>query len=422
MTLPNNSQTPPLCVATAQRPTQAPLYVLLSLAFFLLAGQATAQGYRKNGEVRWERQHWIHDEIPATLPAPVRDAVHDWGAWAEEHGYYLLLDETQQVFLVVERRDRTAAKQIQTVDKALEVIEELALAKDAPATPKTHAKYSRAYEGRSVAPALLQFTEAKDTPEGDEERWGRAAGFDPNRVPVIALVHDQVTLRSVLRHWMDLRPELEWQAHNRKNLVSFISEEPLFAVIVTRDTSRDEWDLSHETTAMLTRLLLKRAHGPLPKWIESGLTWQVETRLFQSVWHFFDRQSRFISSASHSGWEREIRSDIRHRKEGAGLFEQVVKFNPKRWNDRDAHLAWGLVGFVADELGDRLPQYLKSLSELRDTGARVEQQDGTWTYDTTFLPSSPEQFSALADLLGEDFEDRSLKAFKRGLKRSGELR
>ena len=42
--------------------------------------------------------------------------------------------------------------------------------------------------------------------------------------------------------------------------------------------------------------------------------------------------------------------------------------------------------------------------------------------DTSVRPSISEQCTTLADLLGDDFEDRALKAFQRGLKRSGELR
>jgi len=417
----NHRRHPPrVRTAVAKRPSALP-YLLFALFLLLLSQQANAQGYGKDGEVRWERKRWSHDEIPTTLPAPVRDAVADWGPWAEEHGYNLLLDETQQVFLVVEKRDRTAAKQLKVIDEALEVIEELALAKTVAPSPTTFGKNSGAPFGRSEF-SRLQSGDAGDAPEDEEKRWGRASGYDPTRVPVIALVHDHAKLNSVLRHWMALRPELEWQEKVYKNYASFISEVPLFAVIVTRNTDREEWDLKHETAALLTRLMLKRAHGPLPKWIEAGLTWQVETRLFQSVWHFFSRESRFVSSSSHSGWEREIRSHVRRRREGAGLFSDATKFDPKEWRDREAYLAWGLTGFVTDELGDRLPQCLKLFKDLRDEGARVNQPDGTWTYDISFLPSLSDQFCVLANLLGDDFEDHALKAFKRGLKRSGEPR
>ena len=81
-----------------------------------------------------------------------------------------------------------------------------------------------------------------------------------------------------------------------------------------------------------------------------------------------------------------------------------------------------MMGFVSAELGDRLPVYLGELAALRDQRAKVVEADGSWTYDITALPSSAEQFSALASILGEDFEDRALSGFKRGLKRSGELR
>ena len=168
--------------------------------------------------------------------------------------------------------------------------------------------------------------------------------------------------------------------------------------------------------------MLKRAHGPLPKWIEAGLTWQVETRLFQSVWHFFGRKSKFVASSSHSGWERELRSKFRRARESQGLFDRAIAFTPEEWSDTEAYLAWGMMGFVSAELGDRLPVYLGELATLRDLRAKVVEADGSWTYDITALPSSAEQFSALASILGEDFEDRALSGFKRGLKRSGELR
>lgn len=402
--------------AVARRNQSALPYLLFALSLFLLSSQAYAQGYGDGGDVRWERKRWDHDEIPATLPAPVRDAVADWGPWAEESGYNLLLDETRQVFVVVEKRDRTAAKQLRVVDDALEVIEELALAKEHAPTPETYGSRNDS----SLEHGERSTTQMDD--DGEETHWGRAAGYDKKRIPVIALVHDQETLDSVLEHWMELRPELDWRAQVNKNLVSFISEEPLFAVIVTRDTSRDEWDIEHETAALLTRLMLKRAHGPLPKWVEAGLTWQVETRLFQSIWHFFGRKSDFIPSSSHSGWERELRSKLRREKEGAGLFEDTVEFAPKEWRDSEAYLAWGMMGFVSKELGDRLPEYLDNLSRLRDHRAKVVEPDGSWTYDTSVLPTPTDQFCALADLIGDDFEERALTSFKRGLKRTGELR
>ena len=398
--------------AVADRSQSALPHLFLALAAWLLAGQASAQGYG-GGEVRWERKRWEYQELPATLPAPVRDAVADWGPWAEASGYNLLLDETRQVFLVVERRDRTAAKQLRVVDEALEVIEELALAKQSASIPETHGSTEDAPKDRSVAIA------ERDT---EEHSWGRAAGYDAERVPVIALVHNQAALDSVLKHWMKLRPELNWHADISQDLVSFISEDPLFAVLITRDTSREEWDLKHETAALLTRLMLKRAHGPLPKWIEAGLTWQVETRLFQSIWHFFGRKSMFVASSSHSGWERELRSKFHRTRESQGLFDRTIAFSPLEWSDTEAYLAWGMMGFVSAELGDRLPVYLGELAALRDQRAKVVEADGSWTYDITALPSSVEQFSALASILGEDFEDRALKGFKRGLKRSGELR
>ncbi|MCH2107203.1 MAG: hypothetical protein MK291_11245 [Planctomycetes bacterium] len=399
--------------AVAERSSSALPLLLFALSLFALSGQAFAQGYGDGGDVRWERKRWDHDEVPATLPAPVRDAVADWGTWAEESGYNLLLDESRQVFLVVERRDRTAAKQLRVVEDALEVIDELAFAKQHTSTPETLGSLKDAPSDRSVT---LADEDAK------EQRWGRAAGFDEDRVPVIALVHDQETLDSLLMHWMELRPELDWRAEVDENLVSFISEDPLFAVIVTRDTSRDEWDMEHETAALLTRLMLKRAHGPLPEWVEAGLTWQVETRLFQSIWHFFGRNSKFIASSSHSGWERELRSKFRRERESAGLFDRTISFSPEEWSDTEAYLAWGMAGFVAEELGERLPEYLDDLAMLRDERAKVEAADGTWTYDITALPTPTDQFSALADLIGEDFEERALAAFKRGLKRNGELR
>jgi len=408
----HRNQTPKVRTAVAERSTGVLPYLLFALFLALFSGQANAQGHGKGGELRWERKRWSHDEIPATLPAPVRDAVADWGPWAEEHGYNLLLDETRQVLLAVEKRDRTAAKQLKIVDDALEVIEELALAKKYTFTPETL--------GNSSGDSTRSTTQLED--EAEVTRWGRAAGFDDKRVPVIAMVHDQETLNSALEHWMEIRPELDWKEYVDKNYVSFISEEPLFAVIVTRDTSRDEWDLEHETAALLTRLMLKRAHGPLPKWVEAGLTWQVETRLFQSVWHLFDRKSEFILSSSHSGWERELRSNLRREREGAQLFEDTAAFAPKEWRDSEAYLAWGMMGFVTKELGHRLPEYLGNLSRLRDHRALLVDQDGSWSYDTTALPTVTDQFCALADLLGDDFEERALKGFKRGLKRSGELR
>ena len=410
-------QTARVQVFAAKRPSALP-YILFALFLLFLSSQANAQGYGKAGEVRWERKRWAHDELPATLPAPVRDAIADWGPWSEARGYHLLLDETQQVLLAVERRDRTAAKQLRVIDEALRVIEELALAKDNATTPSTQAS-----SDTSTARPLYASTSAGEGTPGDaEKRWGRAAGLESRRLPVIALVHDHATLNSILRHWMALRPELEWQEKIAQNYGSFISEDPLFAVIVTRKTERSEWDLDHETAALLTRLMLKRAHGPLPMWIEAGLTWQVETHLFQSIWHFFHRESRFIPSSSHSGWEREVRSLVRRRKQGAGLFEDASNFDPKEWRDREAYLAWGLMGFLTHELGGRLPQCLARLSDLRDESARIDHPDGSWTYDTSVLPSISEQFTTLADLLGDDFEERALKAFQRGLKRSGELR
>jgi hypothetical protein len=412
LSMKHRNHTTKVRTAVAKRNPSALPYLLFALSLFLLSSQATAQGYGNGGDVRWERKRWNHDEIPATLPAPVRDAVADWGPWTEEHGYNLLLDETRQVFLAVEKRDRTAAKQLDVVDDALEVIKELALAKQHTPTPETF--------GSSSEGTKRSTTRLKD--EVEETRWGRAAGFDNKRVPVIAMVHDQETLNSVLKHWMELRPELDWKEYVDKDYVSFISEEPLFAVIVTRDTSRDEWDLEHETAALLTRLMLKRAHGPLPKWVEAGLTWQVETRLFHSIWHFFDRKSALIPSSSHSGWERELRSNLRRERDGAQLFEDTAGFAPKEWRDSEAYLAWGMMGFVSNELGDRLPEYLRNLSKLRDHRALEIGQDGEWSYDTTALPTVKDQFFALSDLLGEDFEERAFKSFKRGLKRTGELR
>jgi len=400
--------------AVAERNKSSLPYVLLLIFLALLSGQAQAQGYGKGGEVHWERKRWTHDELPATLPSPVRDAVSDWGPWAEEHGYGLLLDETRQVFLAVEKRDRTAAKQLKVIDKTLELIEELALAKESTSSPTTFGSKSGSPAERST----LAPDEEQGSAESEGARWGRALGFDKHRVPVIALVHDHETLNSVLRHWMALRPELDWQQDVWKNHVSFISEEPLFAVIVTRD----EWDLDHETTALLTRLMLKRTYGPLPRWIEAGITWQVETRLYKSVWHFFHRESQFVPSSSHSGWERELRSMLRRRQDCVGLFTEAAELNTKEWRDRDAYLAWGMTGFAMEELEGRLPQFLHKLRELQNEGARIEQPDGSWIYDISFVPSSADQFSALADLLDDDLEERALKVFKRGLKRTGEPR
>ena len=85
-------------------------------------------------------------------------------------------------------------------------------------------------------------------------------------------------------------------------------------------------------------------------------------------------------------------------------------------------LLTSMMGFVSKELGDRLPEYLEGLSELRDTRATVREPDGSWSYDINALPTPTDQFCALADLLGDDFEERALKGFKRGLKRTGELR
>ncbi len=415
-TMKHRKHTPKVRIAVAERSPSALPYLLFALLLFVLSGQASAQGYGSGGDVRWERKHWDHDEIPATLPAPVRDAVADWGTWAEESGYNLLLDESRKVFLVVERRDRTAAKQLRVVDDALKVIEELALAREHMPTPETQGGKDRASSGQPKR-SRNQLDEV-----GDETRWGRAAGFDKDRVPVIALVHNQETLKSLLKHWMELRPELDWRAQVNKNLVSFISEDPLFAVIVTRDTSRDEWDIEHETAALLTRLMLKRAHGPLPEWVEAGLTWQVETRLFKSIWHFFGRKSSFIASSSHSGWERELRSKLRREREGAGLFEDTIQFASKEWRNSEAYLAWAMMGFVSKELGDGLPEYLDDLSRLRDHRATVVAPDGSWSYDISVLPTPTDQFCALADLIGDDFEERALSSFKRGLKNTGELR
>ena len=77
---------------------------------------------------------------------------------------------------------------------------------------------------------------------------------------------------------------------------------------------------------------------------------------------------------------------------------------------------------LSEELGDRLPEFLGSLRDARDEGGRITKEDGSWCYDTTYLPPSSQQFSLIGDLLGDDFEERALKSLKQGLKRSGELR
>jgi hypothetical protein len=346
--------------------------------------------------------------------------------WAKEHGYNLLLDKTQRVFIAVEKRDRTAAKQLKVIDDALEVIEELGLAEIIATTPQTHdgTERSTSRPMHTLPPSIVAAPgDSAGFPTDDPKKnWGRAAGMDPARIPTIAFVHDQETLDSLLQHWMTLRPELDWDRHVHEDLSSFISEDPLFAVIVTRKTKRKEWDLEHETAALLTRLMLKRAHGPLPKWIEAGLTWQVETRLFQSIWHFFARESRFVASSSHSGWEREVRSIARRRKQAIGLFEDAAEFDPKDWRDEDAFLAWGLMGVLKEELDGGLPLVLNRISLLRDAGARIEEPDGSWHYDTAYIPTVSEQYGAFADILGEELEERALKSLKRGLKRTGEPR
>ena len=104
------------------------------------------------------------------------------------------------------------------------------------------------------------------------------------------------------------------------------------------------------------------------------------------------------------------------------LFKDTIKFASKEWHDSEAYLAWAMMGFVSRELGERLPEYLEDLSRLRDHRATVREPDGSWYYDTSVLPTSTDQFCALADLIGDDFEERALESFKRGLKRTGELR
>ena len=73
----HRQDTPRARTAVAERSTGVLPYLLFGLFLALLSGQANAQGHGKGGEVRWERKRWNHDEIPATLPAPVRDAVAD---------------------------------------------------------------------------------------------------------------------------------------------------------------------------------------------------------------------------------------------------------------------------------------------------------------------------------------------------------
>ncbi len=401
----HHRKAPQARVAVATRHSSIPLYALLALALFFLAGGANAQGYGRDGEVRYERKRWAHDELPADLEGEVVDAISAWGPWAEQHGYILLLDETKRAILVVEKRDRTAMKQLKVADEALEMIKEL--------------KLLQSQEQRVLTPGPEQ---ALRDNSKDEKSWGSARGSDPKRIPVIALVHDQEKLASVLKHWMMLRPELEWQSQVHRNLSSFISPDPLFAVLVTRDTSRDEWDLNHETAALLTRLMLRRDYGKLPAWIEAGLTWQVETRIFNSVWHFFGSGTCFIATSSHSGWEKELRQRARKHKLDGAIFNSASRFDPEEWSMYEAQVAWGLMCFLSDELGDKLPELLGDLRDLRDEGSRITQKDGSWRYDTTYLPPKSQQFRLIGDLLGDDFEERALKSLKRGLKRSGELR
>jgi hypothetical protein len=401
----HQSKAPQARVATATRPSSIPLYALFALALFFLAGGANAQGYGRDGEVRYERKRWAHDELPGDLKSEVVDAISAWGPWAEEHGYILLLDETKRVILAVEKRDRTAMKQLKVTDDALAMLKELKLIQD------------KAPEAQTPQPDTLSL----DDP-AQEGSWGSANGSDPNRIPVIALVHNQQALDSVLEHWMRLRPELNWHSDVQRTLSSFISPDPLFAVLVTRDTKRNEWDLSHETSALLTRLILRRDYGKLPAWIEAGLTWQVETRLFNSIWHFFGSGSRFIASSSHSGWEKELRQRARKHQLDGAIFDSASSFDPEEWSMHEAQLAWGLMGFLSDELGERLPDCLGSLRDLREEGSRVTQGDGSWSYDTSYLPPSSQQFGVIGDLLGDDFEELVLKGMKRGMKRSGEMR
>ncbi|MDE0892909.1 MAG: hypothetical protein OSB14_12060 [Planctomycetota bacterium] len=397
------NRVPRVRVALATRPSKAPLYVLIFTALLMLAGSASAQGYAKAGELRHERKRWAHDELPAELPSRVLDAASAWGPWAEEQGYALLLDESMQAIIIVERRDRTAMKQLKVAEETLEIISELSLiSESSPTTPSTK---------------HLTLDDAES-----ESSWGSAGETDKDRLPVIALVHDQEALKSILKHWMKLRPELEWDSKVRENHISFISPDPLFAALVTRDTSRNEWDLNHETAALLTRLMLKRSYGKLPAWIEAGLTWQVETRLFNSIWHFFGRKARFISSASHSGWEKELRSMARAHELDGDIFYSASSFTTEEWSMRNAQLAWGLMGVISESLGDRLSDCLSALRELREAGSRVLRKDGSWNYDTSYLPPIQQQFSVIADLMGEDFEEQALKSMKRGLKRSGESR
>lgn len=401
----HQSKAPQVRVAVATRTSSTPLYFLFILALFFLAGGANAQGYGRDGEVRYERKRWAHDELPTDLKSEVVDAISAWGPWAEEHGYILLLDETKRAILAVEKRDRTAMKQLKVADDALEMLKELKLIGD------------RVPGAVTPQPEKLSLNSPKD-----ERSWGSASEIDPNRIPVIALVHNQETLDSVLEHWMRLRPELNWHSDVQRTLSSFISPDPLFAVLVTRDTKRNEWDLSHETSALLTRLILRRDYGKLPAWIEAGLTWQVETRLFNSIWHFFGSRSRFIASSSHSGWERELRSKARKHELDGAIFNSASSFDPEEWSMHEAQLAWGLMGVISESLGDRLSDCLSALRELREAGSRVLRKDGSWNYDTSYLPSIQQQFSVIADLMGEDFEEQALKSMKRGLKRSGESR
>ena len=373
-----------------------------ALALLLLLGLLAAPPAR--ADVRWKERSYALDKLPSELAPEVALAAAPWEAWAKAKGYQLWLNDAGDCLLVADRKSSG-------VQESLGLIHATIAAVDRILPPRAG---EPAAAPAPSAPSRDQPLEDFDLPPPGVAGPGEQPRI-AHQVPVLLAARGPADYESALGMLVKAHPWLSgWASQTGEGVYGMALPRPLVGAWLVNAPENEEWDPRNELVHRLAQLLLLDRGGHLPYWMLVGTAWNIELEVRGGIYCFPYRYG-FVGIGEHGGWAPALSSRFKAPRGTPVDADSVCALRRGTYEDDQAALAWGGMGWMIAEQRAALPALFADLDLACRKQAMEVAADGTWRSLPQWEWPVATQNDLLRRHLGRDVWERMTLAFRAGI-------
>lgn len=296
----------------------------------------------------WKRHNHAFGEWPEELDAACIEVLEAWQPFASEHGYRMDLHRGGRVLML----------------------------SSAPKNRSNRAWEERIGDALELTDTIIPWTAPSATPRGVHS--SRRLDVRPalELVQVLVRLENEADRDALVEDLLRRAPELKTWAAGARGQSALLLRKPACAAWIESGSAAVR-SSEAEFANRLTHLLLNDRFGELPAFLEEGLGWYVEQELTGKL-----SSAPYLAEPPRDlprrGFERELRSLFRSRKETPISVEDLLGLKHASWDAELAALAWGTSQHICALRPEAISSLCADLALARQTLNWVKPGDGSW--------------------------------------------